>query len=329
MAGGLRLMSRFDRQISLPEIGQIGQQKLADAHVLVVGAGGLGCPVLQYLVGAGIGEITLMDGDTVELSNLARQPLYAPADCGRYKVEAARRQLVRTAPELRLHPHARDLTPDNVAAAVAPADVVIDAADSYAASYTLSDCCRRLERPLISASALGQSGYVGAFCGGGPSLRAVFPDPPGNGVTCASSGIMGPVVGMIGAFQAQLALKLLLDHQPSPLGRLFSFDFATLQMGGFDFSTASEPLQTLPFVGTQALTPDDYVVDFRPESEAPKPATETAIRILAEALNVEDLPIDRRVIFACQSGLRAWRMAAEIAPRFAGDLAILAVERGG
>ncbi|AUQ75065.1 putative adenylyltransferase ThiF [Phaeobacter piscinae] len=322
-------MSRFDRQIALPEVGAEGQAKLAAAHVLVVGAGGLGSPVLQYLAGAGLGEITVMDGDSVEATNLPRQPLYTPADIGRYKVDAARERLRAMAPELRLHPHARDLTPDNVTAAVTPVDLVIDAADSHAVSYTLSDCCQRLGRDLISASALAQSGYVGVFCGGGPSLRAVFPDPPSSAATCASSGIMGPVVGVIGAWQAQLALKLLLNHQPTPRGRLFSMDFAGLQMGGFDFSTAEEPSRPLPFIGRNAITDEDYVVELRPEQEAPTPAVRAAVRILPEALRASDLPRDRRVVLACHSGLRAWRMATQIAPEFAGELVLLAAGRRG
>ncbi|WP_405106957.1 HesA/MoeB/ThiF family protein [Phaeobacter sp. BS52] len=329
MDQGLCHMSRFDRQIALPEVGAEGQAKLAAAHVLVVGAGGLGSPVLQYLAGAGLGEITVMDGDSVEATNLPRQPLYTPADIGRYKVDAARERLRAMAPELRLHPHARDLTPDNVTAAVTPVDLVIDAADSHAVSYTLSDCCQRLGRDLISASALAQSGYVGVFCGGGPSLRAVFPDPPSSAATCASSGIMGPVVGVIGAWQAQLALKLLLNHQPTPRGRLFSMDFAGLQMGGFDFSTAEEPSRPVPFIGRNAITDEDYVVELRPEQEAPTPAVRAAVRILPEALRASDLPRDRRVVLACHSGLRAWRMAAEIAPEFAGEIVLLAAGRRG
>ncbi|WP_096870883.1 HesA/MoeB/ThiF family protein [Phaeobacter piscinae] len=329
MDQGLCHMSRFDRQIALPEVGAEGQAKLAAAHVLVVGAGGLGSPVLQYLAGAGLGEITVMDGDSVEATNLPRQPLYTPADIGRYKVDAARERLRAMAPELRLHPHARDLTPDNVTAAVTPVDLVIDAADSHAVSYTLSDCCQRLGRDLISASALAQSGYVGVFCGGGPSLRAVFPDPPSSAATCASSGIMGPVVGVIGAWQAQLALKLLLNHQPTPRGRLFSMDFAGLQMGGFDFSTAEEPSRPFPFIGRNAITDEDYVVELRPEQEAPTPAVRAAVRILPEALRASDLPRDRRVVLACHSGLRAWRMAAEIAPEFAGEIVLLAAGRRG
>ncbi|WP_040174290.1 HesA/MoeB/ThiF family protein [Phaeobacter piscinae] len=329
MDQGLCLMSRFDRQTALPEVGAEGQAKLAAAHVLVVGAGGLGSPVLQYLAGAGLGEITVMDGDSVEATNLPRQPLYTPADIGRYKVDAARERLRAMAPELRLHPHARDLTPDNVTAAVTPVDLVIDAADSHAVSYTLSDCCQRLGRDLISASALAQSGYVGVFCGGGPSLRAVFPDPPGSAATCASSGIMGPVVGVIGAWQAQLALKLLLNHQPTPRGRLFSVDFAGLQMGGFDFSTAEEPSRPFPFIGRNAITDEDYVVELRSAQEAPTPAVRAAVRILPETLRASDLPRDRRVVLACHSGLRAWRMAAEIAPEFVGELVLLAAGRRG
>ena len=180
-------MNRYARQVMVPGIGRDGQRRLAAAHVLVVGAGGLGCPALQYLAGAGLGRITLIDPDHVEESNLHRQPLYRMADLGRAKALAAQDHLRAAHPDVDVVARAAALHPALPRAMVEPADIVIDAADSFAVSYMLSDACLHLGKPLISASVLGQTGYIGAYCAGVPSLRAIFPDPPGTSATCASA----------------------------------------------------------------------------------------------------------------------------------------------
>lgn len=327
MDQGLRIMSqtaRYARQIALPEVGAEGQARLSAAHVLVVGVGGLGCPVLSYLAGAGVGEIALMDPDVVEESNLHRQPLFDMRDLGTPKVEAARHHLLRAHPDLRLHADPRALDPLNAPATVAQADLVVDAADSVAASYILSDCCKAQSTPLISASALGQSGYVGGFCGDAPSLRAVFPDPPASGATCASAGIMGPVVGSIGALQAQMALKALLGHAPSPLGQLITLDMATLTPGGFRFDEAEEPEIALPFIAAANIQPEDQVVELRDPSEASAPVTPQALRLLPQDILSADLPDDCRIVLCCHSGLRAWSAARCLQQRGYKNLALLA-----
>ncbi|WP_372884849.1 ThiF family adenylyltransferase [Shimia sp.] len=309
----------------LPEVGAAGQARLARAHVLVVGAGGLGCPVLQYLVGAGVGRITLVDPDHVEESNLHRQPLYRMSDLGRAKVAAAREHLMAANPGVEIVALAQGLHPGNAPALVAEADLVIDAADSFAVSYILSDGCLAAARPLVSASALGQSGYVGAFCGGtAPSLRAVFPELPERGATCATAGVLGPVVGMIGALQAQIGLRILLGLDPAPLGRMVTLDLETLRFGGFDFHGAPEPEVALPFVARAALGPDDLVIELRGGDEAPEPLTPDARRLDPEAV-VDRAPRgDVRLVLCCASGLRAWRAAGHLRAVGHDRLALLA-----
>ncbi|MFW8636264.1 ThiF family adenylyltransferase [Cribrihabitans pelagius] len=321
-------MSRYARQMALPEVGPEGQARLARAHVLVAGAGGLGCPVLQYLAGAGIGEITVMDPDVVEESNLHRQPLYTMEDVGQYKAEAARRRLLAANPGVRLHPHARALDAANAGQAVRHADLVVDAADSFAVSYILSDECFAQGKPLISASVLGQSGYAGGFCGGAPSLRAVFPDLPAQAATCASAGVMGPAVGMIGALQAQMALQVLLGQMPSPLGQMFTLRLGSLELGGFRFDEATEPARPLPFTAAALLTPEDLAVELRDTVEAPLPAVPGALRLPREALSTAALPRDRRIVLCCHSGLRAWGAAAELRAAGYDSLALLAAGAG-
>lgn len=319
-------MSRYARQMILPEVGPEGQARLCRARVAVVGAGGLGCPVLQYLAGAGVGRITLMDPDVVEESNLHRQPLYRMADLGRPKALAARDHLRAAHPGLRLDAQIRALDPANAGGLVAAADLVIDAADSFAVSYTLSDACLARGTPLVSASVLGQSGYIGGYCGSAPSLRAVFPEPPEGGATCAGAGVMGPVAGVLGALQAQMALKVLLGHDPSPLGWMISLDMAGLQVGGFSFADAPEPARAFPFVSRQELCDRDRIVELRDAAEAPLPPRSDALRLPPDALERLTPEPGRRVVLCCASGLRAWRAALALSARGHDGLALFAAE---
>ncbi|WP_027258284.1 HesA/MoeB/ThiF family protein [Leisingera aquimarina] len=317
-------MSRYARQMILPEVGAEGQERLARAHVLVVGAGGLGCPVLQYLGGAGVGCITLMDGDAVEESNLHRQVLYTMGDLGQPKADAARRHLLASNPALQVTARVAPLDAANAVGMVAAADLVVDAADSFAVSYILSDECQRQGKMLISASALGQSGYAGGFCGGGPSLRAVFPDLPAQAATCATAGVMGPAVGMVGALQAQLALKSLLNHQPSPRGQLFVLRLADLQISSFRFDEAAEPEDALPFVATAHITAEDTVIELRDAAEAPGLPASQARRIARADLLAAELPRKGRIVLCCRTGLRAWGAASDLKAAGYGNLALLA-----
>jgi molybdopterin/thiamine biosynthesis adenylyltransferase len=322
-------MSRYARQMILPEVGTQGQARLARAHVLVVGAGGLGAPVLQYLAGAGIGAITLLDPDRVDESNLHRQPLFTMADIGRSKVDAAADRLLAASPDLRLETHAEALTADNVTGFLTPVDLVIDAADSFATSYILSDACLSdtgLARalPLVAASVLGQRGYVGGFCGSAPSLRAVFPDLPDTAANCATAGVMGPVVGMIGALQAQMALKLLLQHSPSPLGLLMQIDMSSLSLSSFRFDAAAEPQSPWRFISPALIPLGAQVIDLRPIDEAPQLVTPDARRILPDDLARAQLDKEQVLVLCCRSGVRAWRAARALQARGFSRIEILA-----
>ncbi|WP_135502045.1 HesA/MoeB/ThiF family protein [Roseovarius aestuariivivens] len=317
-------MTRYARQTILPEMGEAGQQRLRAAHVLVVGAGGLGVPVLQYLTGAGVGAITLVDGDRVEETNLHRQPLYRMSDLGRPKAEAATEAMRALNPDLTLHAVPSWLDPGNAAQLVAQSDLVLDCADTFAASFTLSDACMEQNRPLISASALGLTGYAGGFCGGAPSLRAVFPDLPRSAATCATAGVMGPVVGMIGALQAQMAISTLLGLSPSPLGQFLRFDASSWRSAAFRFDGAPEPAFAPPFIANSDLTSNDLIVDLR--AEAPAPFHAQALHIPPE--NLSDLTPDTntpRVILACRTGLRAQNAAEALHQRWPGPIGLIAI----
>ncbi|KZL24580.1 HesA/MoeB/ThiF family protein [Pseudovibrio sp. WM33] len=317
-------MKRYDRQMILPEVGAAGQERLRAAHVLVVGAGGLGCPVLQYLAGAGVGIITIADPDVIEESNLHRQPLYSLANVGESKAYAAAARLHGYNPEVELRALNVALDPANAGGLIAQADIIVDAADTFAASYTLSDECYRQGKLLISASAFGTSGYLGGFCGGAPSLRAVFPSPPTNSVNCASAGVLGSAVGSIGAMQAQMTLAVLLDFSPSPLGRLITVDLKSFEFGGFSFLNAKEPDWHAPFISISELRQDDVVVELRDASEAPQLVCKTALRLASDELDLHDFPPAHRIILCCRTGLRAWRSAEALAKQGYKDVALIA-----
>ena len=317
-------MTRYARQIALPEVGPGGQDRLRAARILVVGAGGLGVPILHYLAGAGVGAITVVDGDRVEEANLHRQPLYRMDDLGLPKAEAAAQALCALNPDVVVRPEARWLDPACAPGLVADADIVLDCADTFAASLTLSDACRDAGRPLISGSALGLSGYAGGFCGGAPSLRAVFPDLPQTAASCASAGVLGPVVAMIGAVQAHMALAVMLGLMPTPLGAMLIFDAKTLHASRFRFDAATEPRRAHEFVAISQIRQDDLVVDLR--AEAPAPFHPDAVHLPSERLTeLTPSPDTARVVLACRTGLRAFNTARTLAERWHDPIGLLAI----
>ncbi|MET0497799.1 MAG: HesA/MoeB/ThiF family protein [Steroidobacteraceae bacterium] len=322
------MTDRYSRQAILPEVGEAGQARLQNARVLVIGAGGLGSAVLQYLGAAGIGCLVIVDPDRVEESNLHRQPIYRMSDIGSFKAQAARKALLDTNPGLRIDAACEQFTPANAARLVAAADVIVDAADSFAVTYVASDECRRANKALVSASVLALSGYVGVFCGGAPSYRAVFPEMPPRAGTCAQSGVLGTAVGVMGTLQAHMVLALLLGLQPSPLGQLVTLDFRTLRFGGFSFATAREPGgDVMPFIGADQVEHADVVIDLRSLQEAPLSPFASALRIEVDALEHVDTKFspERRIVLCCRTGVRAWRAARLLQRRGHDNVALIAL----
>ncbi len=319
-------MSRFERQIAVPEFGLPGQERVAAARALVVGVGGLAAPVLQYLAGAGLGLVRLIDPDRVEEGNLHRQTLFRMADVGRAKVDAAADQIAALNPEVAIEAVVGALGPDNATDLCADVDLVLDCADSFAASYILSDACHETRLPLISASVVGFDGYAGGFCGGGSSLRAVFPDLPQRVGSCAEDGVMGPAVGIVGAVQAQMALALIAGLEPSPMARVVTVDARRFRFGGFRFDAAPEPDRQPRFLAPSEIAAADFVVDLRAEDEAP------LVREFARRLPVETFGPDgprpasgQRAVLCCRTGLRSWRAAERLAAVWTGEIALVAL----
>ena len=317
---------RYARQMVLPEVGPQGQARLAGACVLVAGAGGLGCVVLEYLCAAGVGRLLIVDPDRVEVSNLHRQPLYRTEELGRPKALAARESLLRLNPQVSVEAAVERITPANAASWVSRAGLIVDAADSLALTYTLSDECRRQGRVLVSASVLGLAGYAGAFCGGAPSYRAVFPDMPRQAGSCASTGVLGTAVGVMGTLQAHMTLAHLLELDPPVLGRVVSVDFRTLRFGGFSFAAAPEPHGAqLRFIDPGEVSEADIIVDLRSLTEAPLSPFPGALRLGLEQMQARALPPGPRVVLCCRSGVRAWRAGRELLARESRDIALIAL----
>lgn len=316
-------MSRYARQIAV--IGPQAQARIRAARVLIVGAGGLAAPALPALAGAGVGAIRLVDADTVAESNLHRQVLFRNSDVGLQKVECAADRMAELTQDCVIEPVFTALDPANAPDLIAGCDVVLDCADSFAVSYILSDLCLARGIPLISASVTGREGYVGGFCAGAPSLRAIFPELPAALGSCETQGVLGPIVGMIGALQAQLALDVI-THDLTPLGRLFTLG-PGLRWGGFRFDGAPEPAFSPRFGALADIPADAAVIDLRAPEEGPLPRAD-ARRETAETLTPSALPAGaRHVALCCRSGLRAFR-AAERLSGWDGAITLVALGDG-
>ena len=223
---------RYSRQILLPSIDIEGQEKLLTARVLIIGMGGLGCPVALYLAGAGIGQLTIADFDQVDPSNLHRQVLYRSSDVGRAKVDAAVDQLTALNPEIKLTALASEMTSDNLLAAIQAVDLVVDASDNFDTRFAINRACIAARKPLVSGAAIRTEGQVSVFRNDledGPCYRCLYPDEGNNAESCAQSGILGPVVGTIGCIQAIEAIKLLTGAGESLAGRLLLFDALSME----------------------------------------------------------------------------------------------------
>lgn len=315
-------MTRYARQI--PVIGDVAQAQLSAALVLIVGAGGLATPVLQYLAGAGVGAIRLVDPDVVELSNLHRQTLFRMSDLGQPKVRVAAAHLAGLNPDCWVDPIRKALDPANVANLCEGVTLVLDCADSFAVSYTLSDHCKAHNLPLISASITGTVGYVGGFCSYAPSLRAVFPDLPARAGSCVEVGVLGPMVGLLGSLQAQMALAIIAGIRPSPLGQLITAD--GLRMSSFRFDSALEPDWQPRFIAVSEITGDDFIVDLRAEDEAPliHPGAHR-LPVTAFGLDGPIPTLGQRAVFCCRSGLRSFAAAERLRAAWDGPITLVAI----
>jgi adenylyltransferase/sulfurtransferase len=222
------LLLRYSRHILLPQIGVAGQERICEASVLVVGAGGLGCPVALYLGASGIGRLLVADGDTVDLSNLQRQIGHATAAIGDNKAESLARSVRAINPEIDVQPIGQALADAALHEAVAAVDLVVDASDNFATRHAVNRACVLLGKPLVSGAAIGFSGQLAVFDSrhaSSPCYHCLFPDQADEPeVRCAEAGVISPLVGVIGAMQALEALKYLSGAGEPLIGRLLLWD---------------------------------------------------------------------------------------------------------
>ena len=236
-------LSRYSRQLLLPEVSADGQRRIKAARVLCIGAGGLGSPAALYLTAAGIGTLGLVDADRVDASNLQRQILYGTGDVGEPKLEKARARLKQLNPDVKIVLHEARLTSANAMEIIADYDVVIDGSDNFPTRYLSNDVCVFARKPNIYGSVFRFEGQASVFAPhlGGPCYRCLFPEPPPPGAapSCAEAGVLGVLPGIIGLIQATEALKLIVGAGETLAGRLLHFD--ALKMKFREFNLRRDP----------------------------------------------------------------------------------------
>jgi molybdopterin/thiamine biosynthesis adenylyltransferase/rhodanese-related sulfurtransferase len=284
-------LRRYSRHLLIPEVGLAGQERLARARVLVIGAGGLGSPVLAYLAAAGVGRIVIVDDDTVDLTNLQRQILYDTADVGAPKAQRAAERLRALNPQIAIDALTIRFTASNARELVRLVDVVVDGSDTFGTRYLVNDACVLEGKPDVHGAIFRFDGQVSVFgAPGGPCYRCLYPEPPPAHLvpTCAEGGVLGVLAGIVGSFQAAEALKLLLGIGTPLIGRLLLIDALDARVR--EIRIARDP--SCPLCGA---TPTIREVGSQPE-RAPLPdgIPELALDALADARDGGTILLDVR-----------------------------------
>ncbi|OFX58039.1 MAG: hypothetical protein A2046_14430 [Bacteroidetes bacterium GWA2_30_7] len=226
-------LRRYSRQIRLQEVGIEGQEKLKNAKVLIIGAGGLGCPVLQYLAAAGIGTLGIVDNDLVDISNLQRQILFTTDDIEQPKVIVAKEKLLKMNPLLKVNAHFERLNKKNIFKIFEKYEIIVDCSDNFPTRYLINDACVITNKPLVYGAIERFEGQITVFnYKNGPTLRCLSPEQPGafDVPTCAEVGVIGLIPGIIGAFQANEVIKIILEIGEILSGKILIFDALTYNL---------------------------------------------------------------------------------------------------
>lgn len=229
---------RYNRHIMLPQVGIEGQQKLRNAHILIIGLGGLGSPAAMYLASAGVGQLTLVDDDIVELTNLQRQIVHRSRNIGEKKVESARTNLLEINPDINITVIAERLDEKSLHQQVKLADVVLDASDNFATRFSINKACVKQKKPLVSGAAIRFEGQVSVFDArnnDSPCYSCLYPTTGEDNETCSENGILAPVVGIIGSIQALEAIKIICNIGQPLIGKLLLLDALSLQWRTMNF----------------------------------------------------------------------------------------------
>lgn len=223
---------RYGRHISLPQIGESGQQKLLDSHALIVGMGGLGSPIALYLAASGVGKLTLADFDIVELSNLQRQIAHTTSRIGELKSHSAKTACLELNPDIDIDTIDYVLDEEDLSSVVAKCDVVIEASDNFSTRFAVNEACVKLKKPLVSGAAIRFDGQITVFrpdLPDSPCYRCLYADTGESADTCALTGVLAPLVGMVGCMQAVEAIKVLTDVGRTLASRLVLLDGLSME----------------------------------------------------------------------------------------------------
>lgn len=323
----------YSRQMALPEVGADGQQRLQSAKVAVIGAGGLGVPVLQYLAGAGVGELIIVDGDRLEASNLHRQTWYALTDCGEMKATLAARRVQALNPTVRATAHTERLTDTSAETMLQGCDLILDCTDNFASKFLLNDLAHRLAKPVILASVHQYEGQLQLIdpAHGTSCLRCVWPEATRDGLVgnCAEAGVLGPVPGVLGSLQALEALKHLLALPGRLRDEVVLIDLLTLAVRRIKAKRAPEcqsrcerlpahasaaSSESLEYPDLESALSDQLVIiDIRDPDEigreplpvAPLSMAQSLAIPMQEILSGRNLPNDGRYLLICSRGKRS------------------------
>ncbi|MBU2952066.1 molybdopterin-synthase adenylyltransferase MoeB [Tamlana agarivorans] len=330
---------RYNRHIILSEIGQVGQDKISKAKVLAIGAGGLGCPILQYLAAAGVGTLGIIDFDTVDLSNLQRQVLFGTASLGKNKALAAKERLADLNGDITINTYPEKLTHKNAITIFEQYDIIVDGSDNFETRYLVNDACIITNKPLVFGSIYKFEGQVSVFnYQNGPSYRCLFPSPPEPGAVpnCSEIGVLGVLPGIIGTMQANEVLKIILGLGKVLSGKLLCYNALTLQNHILKIQRSEEAIQSVlkdkanfnnkhiapvnctlepDSVSIADIKLDENIqfVDVREAHEQPKVEGVSVIDIPLSVLEDEYINIDpsKKTYVFCQAGIRS-QSAVEI-----------------
>lgn len=325
-------MSRYNRHIILSEIGQVGQDKISNAKVLVIGAGGLGCPILQYLAAAGIGTLGIIDFDLVDISNLQRQILFGTSTLGKNKAEAAKQRLEDLNSDISIIAYAEKLTHQNAINLFNQYDIIVDGTDNFETRYLVNDACIITNKPLVFGAIYKFEGQVSVFnYNNGPSYRCLFPNPPEKGTVpnCSEIGVLGVLPGIIGTMQANEVLKIILDLGTTLSGKLFCYNALTLQNSILKINRSEDAIQSIlkdkanfknknvtfncevaiESVSIKTFLSEENVqfIDVRESHEHPKIENLDVTYIPLSTLenNIDKIDKTKKKAIFCQSGMRS------------------------
>ncbi|WP_290792013.1 HesA/MoeB/ThiF family protein [Flavihumibacter sp. UBA7668] len=344
--------NRYQRQIILKGFGQEGQEKLAGARILVIGAGGLGCPALLYLAAAGIGTIGIVDFDLIQESNLHRQVLFNEADLGHLKVSIAAQELRKRNSEINIHEYPIRLEPGNCLSILEKYDFILDGTDNFSTRYMINDACVLLKKPLIMGAISqfeGQVAVLNAVDEKSVNYRDIFPEPPQSGevLNCAEAGVLGVLPGIIGVQMANEVIKLITGIGSPLVNQLYTYDALTNNSQVFELTKQPAAAELLPAT-REAFEQTDYewlcgekkgieeldinqfytllqlaklqIIDVREYGETPIPTDFEYIQIPLSELKNRLSEIDSpTVIVFCQSGIRS-KKAGELIKNKHSDL---------